>query len=239
MGIYDDKPRVLLVVPAHNEEGSILSVAHQIMESGYDYIVINDGSTDGTLRICQTYGLNYIDLPINLGIGGAVQTGHRYALEHGSDVDIQVDGDGQHDISYVPRLLEEIDRGADLVIGSRFMGEAEGFQSTFLRRTGIKWLEGCIKFVTGLTITDCTSGFRASGRRAMSLFALNYPCDYPEPESIVTAHTHDLVVREVPVVMRDRQSGTSSINALRSIYYMVKVTLAVLIEGMGQRGGKK
>ncbi|WP_077598235.1 glycosyltransferase family 2 protein [Olsenella urininfantis] len=239
MDIHDDKPRVLLVVPAYNEEGNILSVVRQITEAGYDYVVINDGSTDGTLRVCQANGLNCVDLPINLGIGGAVQTGHRYALEHGYDVDIQVDGDGQHDISYVPRLLEEIGRGADLVIGSRFVGESGGFRSTLLRRIGIKWLEGCIRFVTGLTITDCTSGFRASGRRAMSLFASSYPCDYPEPESIVTAHTHSLVVREVPVIMRERQSGTSSINALRSVYYMVKVTLAVLIEGMGQRGGRK
>lgn len=223
--------RVLIVIPAYNEEASIVKVVETVRSAGYDYVVVNDGSTDSTLSVCCAHGINVLDLPQNLGIGGAVQAGHLYALEHGYDVDIQVDGDGQHDISYVPRLLEGIEAGADLVIGSRFVEPSEGFQSTAARRAGIRWLSGCIRLVTGLTVSDVTSGFRASGRRAVELFARRYPVDYPEPESIVIAHNNGLRVVERPVVMCERQGGVSSIRALSSVYYMVKVTLAICIEG--------
>ena len=227
--------RVLVVIPAYNEESNIVSVVEMVENAGYDYVVINDGSIDSTAEICRNEGINYVDLKINLGIGGAIQTGHKYALQHGYDVDVQIDGDGQHDIAYLPRLLEQIDAGADLAIGSRFLEETTGFQSTALRRLGITWLNRCIRHVCGLCITDATSGFRASSRKAIELFAKDYPVDYPEPESIVLAHNKGLVVREAPVVMRERQGGTSSINLWKGAYYMIKVTLAVLIEGINSK----
>lgn len=221
--------KVLLVIPAYNEEDCILQVARDIEKSGYDYIIINDGSSDSTLRICRENNLHVLDLPRNLGIGGAVQAGHKYALRNGYDVDIQVDGDGQHDISYVQRLLHQVAEGADLVIGSRFLIATEGFQSTFLRRVGIKWLSFLIKTLYGERITDPTSGFRASGKRAMELFSRTYPIDYPEPESIVEALNQGLNVKEVSVNMKERAGGSSSIKAFSSIYYMIKVSLAIVI----------
>ncbi len=229
-----DDLRVLIVIPAYNEEENILNVVRTVEAAGYDYVVINDGSHDDTARICRENDINFVDLSQNLGIGGAVQTGHLYALQHGYDVDIQIDGDGQHDISYVPRLLEKIREGYGLVIGSRFVERTEGFQSTAMRRAGINWLKGCIKRHSGLTVTDATSGFRASGRKAIELFAEHYPVDYPEPESIIYAHNHGVSVCEVPVVMRERQGGKSSISPLKGAYYMIKVTLAIAIESMNK-----
>ncbi len=223
--------RVLLVIPAYNEEESILSVVQTVEKAGYDYVVVNDGSTDNTLQVLRDNNVNHINLSHNLGIGGSVQTGHLYALSHGYDVDIQVDGDGQHDISYVPRLLARIEAGTDLVIGSRFVEQTDGFQSTGLRRAGIRWLRHCIHHVTGLTIVDATSGFRACDRKMLQVFCERYPFDYPEPESIVMAYRAGLRIEEVPVKMRERQGGVSSINPAKSIYYMIKVTLAILIEG--------
>ena len=224
--------KTLLVIPAHNEEESILGVIAEVTAAGYDYVVINDGSTDATERILCEHHINHVCLPVNLGIGGAVQTGHRYALLNDYDVDIQVDGDGQHDISHVPTLLAEIERGGNIVVGSRFIEHSEGFQSTGLRRAGINWLKHLIRRATGLTITDCTSGFRACDRSAIELFCRYYPNDYPEPESIVYAHNNGLDIREAPVSMRERQGGVSSISPLRAVYYMLKVSLAVLIVGL-------
>lgn len=223
--------KALLVIPAYNEADNIVEVVRTIENAGYDYVVVNDGSRDDTLAVCHTHGINVIDLGINLGIGGAVQTGHKYALTHGYDVDIQVDGDGQHDISYIPSLLAKMEEGYDLVIGSRFLGEGEGFQSTGMRRLGISWLSKAIKQVCGLRITDATSGFRATGKRALKLYCRYYPTDYPEPESIVSAAKAGLRVAEVPVVMRERQGGTSSISPLRGAYYMIKVLLAIYVVG--------
>lgn len=229
--------KFLLIIPAYNEENNILAVARKIERAGYDYIIIIDGATDNTYGVCRDNNLNYVRLPINMGIGGAVQTGHMYALEHGYDVDIQIDGDGQHDIAYVPKLLEAIEDGADIAIGSRFVEQSDGFQSTAARRIGINWLKNCIRHETGMTITDSTSGFRASNRRAIKLFASDYPADYPEPESIVMAYNHGLSIKEVPVKMHERQGGKSSIDFRRSIYYMIKVTLAIWIEGhRGMKG---
>jgi glycosyltransferase involved in cell wall biosynthesis len=231
--------KVLIVIPAYNEETNILSVVQKVINAGYDYVVINDGSDDSTSQILDSNHINHIDLLANLGIGGAVQTGHLYALQNGYDIDIQFDGDGQHDISYVPALIAAIKRGADLVIGSRFIGSCKGFQSTKMRRIGIRWLDHCIYQMTGLSIKDVTSGFRASGRRAIELFAYNYPVDYPEPESIVVAYKKKLLIQEVPVTMHERQGGTSSIRLFSSIYYMIKVTLAILIEGYGSKRNEK
>ena len=231
------RAKVLLIVPAYNEDETIVNVATTIRQADYDFIVVNDGSRDSTLEICQRENIPVLDLSSNLGIGGAVQCGHMYAREHGYDVDIQFDGDGQHDINYVPILIDAVQRGADLVIGSRFIHASDDdFLSTGLRRLGIRWLSGAIKFMTGKRINDVTSGFRACSRRAIELFSQDYPIDYPEPESIVTALKHHLSVQEVPVKMNERQGGTSSIRAFSSVYYMIKVSLAIVIQGITRHG---
>lgn len=227
-----DAPKILVIIPAYNEEKSIVSVVESVAGAGYDYVVVNDGSTDSTLRICREHGINVVDLKCNLGIGGAVQTGHKYARMHGYDVDIQFDGDGQHDVAYIPALLEGIRSGNDLVVGSRFLADGvSSFRSTFMRRVGIAWLSKLLRLVTGQRFTDPTSGFRACGPRAIELFARFYPVDYPEPESIAEAHRKGFAISEVPVSMNERVAGESSIHKLSSIYYMVKVTLAILITG--------
>lgn len=221
--------RILVIIPAYNEAASILDTVKSVENAGYDYIVVNDGSTDGTLAVCQANGLNVLNLPQNLGIGGAVQAGHKYAQRHGFDVDVQVDGDGQHDPAYIPILIDALQNGHDLAIGSRFLGVTEGFKSTWLRRVGITWLSKEIELLTGKMITDPTSGFRACGKRAIDFFCRAYPSDYPEPESIAVALQNGLSVSEVPVEMRERQGGKSSIGGFSSVYYMVKVSLAILI----------
>ena len=219
--------RVLVIIPAYNESACILNTVRKIEACGYDYVVVNDGSTDNTLAICRENGLNVLDLPQNLGIGGAVQAGHKYAQRFGYDVDIQVDGDGQHDPTFIPKLVELIEDGADLAIGSRFVEQTDGFQSTFMRRVGIRWLTFWIRLFTGKSVTDPTSGFRASGRKAIDLFCASYPADYPEPESIALAMKLGLDVREASVEMLERQGGKSSIGGLSSAYYMIKVSLAI------------
>lgn len=227
--------KILLVIPAYNEEKSIVSVVEDAKGHGYDYVVINDGSTDHTLEICIEHGINILDLPRNLGIGGAVQAGHKYAYRHGYDVDVQIDGDGQHDISSIPVLLKKIEDGADLVIGSRFLKKTDGFQSTTMRRLGIKWLSGLLHFLYRKRITDPTSGLRASNRKAQHLFCISYPMDYPEPESIAEALNSGLIITEAPVCMRERSGGKSSIGTISSVYYMIKVSLAILISRLKKR----
>ena len=232
-----NNPHVLLIVPAYNEGESILKVAETIRQAGYEFVVINDGSTDDTLQVCKLNDIPVINLGTNLGIGGAVQTGHMYALERGYDIDIQFDGDGQHDISSVPEIVAAVQNGANLVIGSRFISKDNtNFQSTGLRRLGIKWLSAVIKFVTGKRIYDVTSGFRACDRSTIELFSKEYPTDYPEPESIVSAIKHHLTVTEVPAKMNERQGGTSSNRAFSSMYYMIKVSLAILIQCVTRYG---
>lgn len=227
-GVVSGSPlRVLVIIPAYNESACILDTVRKIKACGYDYVVVNDGSTDNTLAICRENGLNVLDLPQNLGIGGAVQAGHKYAQRFGYDVDVQVDGDGQHDPTFIPKLVELIEDGADLAIGSRFVEQTDGFQSTFMRRVGIRWLTFWIRLFTGRDVTDPTSGFRASGRRAIDLFCASYPADYPEPESIALAMKLGLDVREASVEMLERQGGKSSIGGLSSAYYMIKVSLAI------------
>lgn len=229
-------PKILIIIPAFNEEDSILDTVRTIQERRYDYIVINDGSTDSTLDVCHTHHLNVLDLPINLGIGGAIQAGHKYAKEHQYDIDIQFDGDGQHDSSYIAELIHAVEHGANLVIGSRFIDtDTSSFKSTFMRRIGIRWLSGLIRLTAGKRITDPTSGFRACDKKAIDLFCDSYPIDYPEPESIVEALKHGLSVKEVPVEMNERTGGTSSIKALASVYYIIKVTLSILIVSMTRR----
>lgn len=229
------EPKVLIVIPAYNEADNILNTVRGVVEHGYDYIVVNDGSRDATLDVCRSNGLNVLDLPMNLGIGGAVQAGHKYAQRFGYDIDIQLDGDGQHDPAYLDALVREVASGADLVIGSRFLEKTDGFQSTFMRRVGITWLSAMLKLCTGRRVSDPTSGFRACGRRAIDLFCASYPVDYPEPESIAVAIKSGLFVKEVSVEMRERQGGTSSIGGLSSVYYMLKVSLAILIASVSRR----
>lgn len=227
--------RVLVIIPAYNEAECIVRVVEDVKASGYDYIVVNDGSIDDTVSICRSRGFELLNLRENLGIGGAVQAGHKYALERGYDVDIQFDGDGQHDISCIQLLVDGIAAGNDLVIGSRFIGTGNEFKSTFMRRVGIRWLSSIIRLFGGGRVTDPTSGFRACGRSAIRLFSGDYPMDYPEPESIVSASKAGLSVSEVPAIMHERQGGESSIGIISSMYYMVKVTLAIAILGASSR----
>lgn len=225
------KPRVLVIIPAYNEAENIVHVVNNMMEQTpqYDYLVVNDGSTDNTLKLCQQENFHYLDLPINMGIGGAVQAGYIYARKNDYDIAVQMDGDGQHDIAYLDKLLAPIiAQEADVVIGSRFL-EKEGFQSSASRRMGINILSGLIWLTTGKRIMDVTSGYRAVNRMFIEIYSKDYPMDYPEPEAIVAAIMHLGRVREVPVQMRAREGGTSSITFKKSIYYMIKVTLAILL----------
>ena len=222
----------LVIIPAYNESENIVNTVKEIKEkaSDFDYVVINDCSSDKTLEILESNHLNYINLPVNLGIGGAVQTGYKYALEHEYDMAVQVDGDGQHDPAYLHSLEETlIKEKADMVIGSRFI-KNEGFQSTFARRMGIVYFTKMIKSLTGTTITDPTSGFRLVNKDVITLFANDYPRDYPEPESIVALLKRKKKVIEVPVQMKERQGGVSSIRLWNSVYYMIKVSIAILVE---------
>lgn len=222
----------LIIIPAFNESDSIEYTIQNIRQDSpdFDYLIINDCSTDRTEAICRENGFSYLSLPVNLGIGGAVQTGYRYAVENGYDIVVQVDGDGHHDVRFLNRMVETLKReNADMVIGSRFI-EKEGFQSSAMRRVGINYFMYLIKALTKTRVTDPTSGFRMVNRRTAEIFAVNYPRDYPEPESTVYLLRRGKKVLEVPVVMRERQGGVSSIRLKRSIYYMIKVSLAILIE---------
>lgn len=223
--------KVLLIIPAYNEEESLRSLIEEIKAvcPEVDYLVVNDCSSDDTERLLEELGANYISLPCNMGIGGAVQSGYRYAAQNGYDIAIQIDGDGQHDVRFVKDMVKLIeDKQADVVIGSRFI-DKEGFQSSQARRIGIRILSMLIRLMCGAMVKDVTSGFRAVNRRFIELFAENYPDDYPEPEVIVTAKLYGAKIKEVPVVMRERTTGKSSINLKRSIYYMIKVSLAIII----------
>ncbi len=222
----------LVIIPAYNEGGSILRAVEDIKTHapGFDYIVINDCSTDDTLEVCRKHELNYVNLSVNLGIGGAVQTGYLYGCQYGYDLAVQFDGDGQHDGAYLERMAEELLRtGSDMIIGSRFI-EKEGFQSSGLRRVGIRYFSALIRLLTGKRVTDPTSGMRMVNRDVMEIYAKSYPKDYPEPESVTAVLRMGKKVTEIPVVMKKREEGTSSIGGVKSVYYMIKVTLAVLME---------
>lgn len=238
-----DKRKILIIIPAYNEADNIVHVVKTMMEQApqYDYLVVNDGSTDRTLSICEQENFQYLDLSINMGIGGAVQAGYIYAYKNRYDIAVQMDGDGQHDVAYLEKLLEPIMANeADVVIGSRFL-EKEGFQTSASRRAGINILSGLIRITTGRRVKDVTSGFRAVNRRFIEIYSKDYPMDYPEPEAIVSAIMHLGRVIEVPVQMRAREGGVSSITFKKSIYYMIKVTLAILICRLsyGVRRGKR
>ena len=227
--------KVLIIIPAYNEEKSIEKVVENLKNNypQYDYLIVNDGSKDRTEEICREKNYNFVTLPINLGIGGGVQTGYMYAVKNDYDIAIQIDGDGQHNPEYIEKLIEPIIKGeADMTIGSRFI-EKEGFQTSFMRRLGINIIRGVIKLCCGVSIRDNTSGFRASSKELTKYFSENYAQDYPEPEAIVTAVLNGYSVKEVPVVMNEREEGVSSINATKSVYYMIKVSLALMIHRLG------
>lgn len=226
--------KILVIIPAYNESENIEKFVNQLEEKinkDIDYLIINDCSTDNTKEILIKNNYNFIDLPINLGIGGAVQTGYMFAKEYDYDIAIQMDGDGQHKPEYLYDLIAKIEDGsADIVIGSRFVNDNNyGFQSTFLRRIGIKYLSNLIMFYTKQRIYDVTSGFRAVNKKYIEFYSHTYAQDYPEPEAIITAIKNGGKVVEVPVLMQERMGGKSSINLLKSIYYMIKVTMAVSI----------
>jgi len=224
--------RVLAIVPAYNEERSLASVvagARRAMPE-MDVCVVDDGSTDGTAELARGLGVTLLRNPLNLGIGGAVQAGYLWARDHGYDAAVQLDGDGQHDPSFLPALLAPLAEGkAGLVVGSRFASGHEGFRSTWVRRMGIRYLSWLLWLRCGTRTSDPTSGFRAAGRPAIELFAKAYPPDYPEPESIAIAARQGIAVAEVPVVMAGRMHGKSSITPLRTLYYLVKVSLALAL----------
>jgi len=226
---------ILLIIPAYNESGNLALLADRIRrvrEFDFDVIVVNDCSTDNTAEICAALGIPVIDLPVNLGIGGAVQTGYRYALRKGYDYAVQVDGDGQHRPEDIAKLLGPLlDDSADMTIGSRFIAEGD-YKSTFARRIGIRYFSFLLYSLTRQRVTDPTSGFRACNAKVIALFADRYPVDYPEPESIMVLKRMGLRIREVPVAMQERGEGKSSIRSLRSVYYMTKVSLAILIDKM-------
>jgi glycosyltransferase involved in cell wall biosynthesis len=225
------KGRKLAMVPALNEEESVGTVVEELRREapGFDVLVVDDGSTDATATRARAAGAAVISHPFNLGIGGAVQSGYRYAFLRGYDVAIQVDGDGQHDPSQIGTLEQELERGgADLVWGSRFLEEA-GYDVPRPRRAGRIIFARIASAITRQAITDPTSGFRIANRRGIELFARDYPHDYPEVEAILMAHSHDLEISEVPVTMRRRETGRSSINTLNAGYYMVRVLLAIVV----------
>ena len=221
----------IVIIPAYNEEGGIVKTVTDVMENAkdFDYVVINDCSKDNTLEICHEHNFNVVNLPVNMGIGGGVQTGYMYAYRNGYDIAVQFDGDGQHNASYLDSMSKKlVEENLDMVIGSRYI-EKEGFQSSGMRRMGIKYFTGLIKLLTGKKITDPTSGMRMINRKIMTQFSEEYPKDYPEPESIVTILKEGAKVEEIPVKMNAREEGVSSISPSKSIYYMVKVSIAVLI----------
>ena len=224
----------LVIIPAFNEEGNLENTIDDIKENApdFDYVIINDCSTDNTLEMCRRHGFSYLNLPVNLGIGGAVQTGYRYAYYHGYDIAVQFDGDGQHSAAYLTDMADTLEKtDSDMVIGSRFI-EKEGFQSSGLRRIGIRYFTCLIKMLTGKKITDPTSGMRMVNRKLLQKFTDEYPKDYPEPESVVTILSEKYKVTEIPVVMNEREEGVSSISLRNSIYYMIKVSFAILIARM-------
>jgi len=226
--------RLAILIPAYNEEKSLPALIHSLKTLGLpdsEIVVINDGSRDSTLEVARKQSVTVLDLPINLGIGGAMQTGYRWAEKMDYEWAIQMDGDGQHDPGFIVGMLQEAERSkVQMLIGSRFLpGHSSDFRSTFLRRVGIGWFSFLIGALCRKRVYDPTSGLRLVRRELIRSFAHSYPSDYPEPETTATAIAAGHVVREVPVSMRARQGGRSSIDGPRSLYYMVKVSVGILM----------
>jgi glycosyltransferase involved in cell wall biosynthesis len=239
------EPKILLIIPAYNEFEGITQVGQKVeqyrIKSKYmiDYIVINDGSTDNEEEILRKNKINHVELIQNLGIGGAVQTGYKYALEKGYDIAIQYDGDGQHDIESLPCLIEPLLSGvADFTVGSRFLEDSNSeFQSSTTRQIGIRILSALIFMTSKIRIKDVTSGYRAANKKVISQFVGRYPSQYPEPESYMHLFAKNIRVKEVGVRMFERETGTSSINLFKGMSYMISVSLAILFSAI--MGGKK
>ncbi len=230
--------KILIIVPAYNESGNIVKTVSEIRSLKFPVtvLVVNDGSRDSTVREARQTGAEVISLIFNLGIGGAVQTGFKYARLKGFDMAVQVDGDGQHDVRYVEKLIQPLMTAqADMTIGSRFLPPHLGYQSSFVRRLGIHFFSGLISFLTRTKVTDPTSGFRAYNKKMIELFAQYYPHDFPEPEAIMVAQAHQARILEVPVEMRKRLQGISSIRYVRTLYYMIKVTFAILMNKLKRK----
>lgn len=229
--------KTLIIIPAYNEEENIGALLDELegQYGEYDYLVINDCSRDGTRRLLKERGANFLDLPVNLGIGGGVQAGYMYALENGYEIAVQMDGDGQHLPAYLEAIVEPVRTGAaDFAVGSRFI-KNEGFQSSALRRVGIGFLSWWLRALTGVEVKDVTSGFRAVNRKGIELFSNEYAQDYPEPEALTLAALRGLRIIEVPVQMKERVGGKSSISGLKTAYYMLKVTLALALTKLSNR----
>lgn len=238
-----DNPRVLVIIPAYNEEEVISAVIRKIkrhtdleMTVGLDLIVINDGSRDSTAQKALNEGVRVVTLPFNLGIGGAMQTGYIYARDNNYDIAVQVDADGQHDPSYLNNLFNALKEvKCDMVIGSRYV-ETTSYKSRMSRRMGMIFFSWLVSLLTGQKVKDTTSGFRAVNRKVIEYFANSYPADYPEVDVLVRLHKKNFKIHEVPVEMQERQGGSSSITPLKSIYYMVKVSIALLINSLRSGG---
>lgn len=223
--------KTLVIVPAYNEQDNIMSTVNDLKTNfpEGDILIINDCSKDNTLGILKENKIHYLNLPVNLGIGGGVQTGYKYARENHYDIAIQFDGDGQHEARYLKDLVAPLEKDeADIAIGSRFV-DKEGFQSSSARRAGIKILSSLIRALCKVHVRDVTSGMRAVNRLFILEYADHYAQDYPEPEAILYAGLKNARICEVAVQMRERENGKSSISATKSIYYMIKVSLAIII----------
>ena len=233
--------KTLIIIPAYNEAKNIAGVIEDLRRfyPEGDYLVVNDCSTDETEAVIRQIGVRHLTLPTNLGIGGCVQSGYRYAREYHYDFAVQFDGDGQHMAQCIRDLLKPLEDGeADMAVGSRFLTK-EGFLSTGMRRLGIGFLSRLLRALCGIRVNDVTSGMRAVNRDIIRFFSEHYAQDYPEPESLLTAALRGARIVEVPVQMRERQGGASSITPMRSVYYMIKVTLALLLSSMEKEVGKK
>jgi len=229
--------KILIIIPAYNEEATIGKVITEIKQNNkeVDILVVNDGSTDSTFNEACKYGVMVIDLPCNLGIGGAMQTGYIYALKNNYDIAVQVDGDGQHNPADISQIIKPVaNNEVDMIIGSRFVNNT-GYKSTIFRRSGMIYFTQLINLLTGKKISDTTSGFRAVNRKIIEQFAKEYPVEYPEVEVIVKLNKMGYKIKEIPVLMQERSFGKSSITPVKSIYYMIRVTLGVTSHALSKK----
>jgi glycosyltransferase involved in cell wall biosynthesis len=230
--VKESSPRVLIIIPAYNEEESIGSVIEAVKSVGppADILVVNDGSRDKTVSVARRYGLTVVDHPFNMGIGATMQTGYRYAARAGYDIAVQVDADGQHPADQIKHLIEPISKNvAQVVVGSRFLGQGE-YRPSFARVAGMALFSKLVSAILRERVTDTTSGFRAVGREVIEFFSRNYPEDYPEAEALVLLHKKGFVIMEISVKMVERTGGRSSITPVKSIYYMIKVMIAIFVD---------
>lgn len=225
--------RTLIIVPAYNEEQALPATLAELKRHfpPENILVVNDGSADGTGAAAKNAGVRVVNLPVNMGIGVAMQTGYKFAVRNGFTAAVQCDGDGQHPAQQIPLLLDALANGNNLVVGSRFIdADREGFKSLFVRRQVIRYFSHLIALLTGVRVWDVTSGFRAADRRVIEIYAADYPFDYPEPEALVLLARHGCRIAEAPVAMRERQGGVSSIGLFAGLYYVVKVTIGLLVQ---------